>query len=623
MSIANILQCIAVFAQWQLGKTYHGPGWWALGSALLALGLVGLYLRTVPGLTLLSVVAYNLLFIYGKTLLYIGTLRFFDQRERRRALIAFLIVYTLVSAYLTFIRDDMVMRRALLYVTSAALSFLTAWVLLHYKIHTISTSAHILSAVFLIGGVGFIVSALFAIASPPAAGVTVATLEQVIAMLNGFIMLTSISYGYILMINQRLNAESREARENLELIFNTTPDAVLITRVNDGHFVRLNDGFTALTGYTRADVIGKSALGLLWENPVDRQKVITALNETGVCNNLEAVFRHKNGQELIGSASARFFALNGVPHILSVTSDITERKAAEQEVRKLSRAVEQSPAIIVITNLAGEIEYANPKFTQTTGYTLAEVVGKNSRLLKSGHTPQQEYQQLWDTITSGGEWRGEFQNKKKNGDLYWESATIAPIWDQRGAITHFLAVKEDITERKSLEELLQNQAITDELTGVYNRRHFMALATLELKRAIRLKHPFAVAMIDLDHFKQVNDTYGHAAGDQVLIALSQIIQKQIRNIDVLARFGGDEFVLLFLETNAEQARGVIERVRLALTTQPIDMVGKPISLTLSSGIASLMNENESLDSLLRYADQALYRAKEAGRNRVEVDCRVA
>jgi PAS domain S-box-containing protein len=194
-------------------------------------------------------------------------------------------------------------------------------------------------------------------------------------------------------------------------------------------------------------------------------------------------------------------------------------------VRKLSRAVEQSPAAIVITNPNGEIEYVNPKFTQTTCYTLAEAVGKNPRILKSGHTTQQEYQQLWDTISSGGEWRGVFQNRKKNGDLYWESATIAPIWDQNGAITHFLAVKEDITERKRLEKQLQLQATTDELTGIYNRRHFMEAATQELKRAIRFKHPLAVAMIDLDHFKQINDTYGHAAGDQALIMFSQIIQK--------------------------------------------------------------------------------------------------
>ena len=132
-----------------------------------------------------------------------------------------------------------------------------------------------------------------------------------------------------------------------------------------------------------------------------------------------------------------------------------ERKRAEDELRKLSRAVEQSPACIVVTDPDGKIEYVNPKFTQLTGYTLQEALGKNPRILKSGYTPDEEYTRLWNTITSGGEWRGQFCNKKKNGDFYWESASISPVIDQLGIITHFVAVKEDITEHKRVEEALR------------------------------------------------------------------------------------------------------------------------------------------------------------------------
>ena len=135
--------------------------------------------------------------------------------------------------------------------------------------------------------------------------------------------------------------------------------------------------------------------------------------------------------------------------------DITDRKRAEEELRKLSRAVEESPATVVITDLKGDIEYANPKFTELTGYTLEEAKGKNPRILKSGHTPPSVYKRLWNTILSGREWRGEFQNKKKNGDLYWESAVISPIKDADGRIAHFIAIKEDITERKQAEEALR------------------------------------------------------------------------------------------------------------------------------------------------------------------------
>jgi len=141
---------------------------------------------------------------------------------------------------------------------------------------------------------------------------------------------------------------------------------------------------------------------------------------------------------------------------VGIIRDITERKRTEEELRKLSRAVEQSPTIVIITDTAGKIEYVNPKFTEITGYAADEVIEKKTNILKSGETPPEEYRKLWDTIRAGGEWTGEFHNKKKNGELYWESAAISPIRDANGNITHYLAVKQDITERKRLEAELQD-----------------------------------------------------------------------------------------------------------------------------------------------------------------------
>ena len=143
--------------------------------------------------------------------------------------------------------------------------------------------------------------------------------------------------------------------------------------------------------------------------------------------------------------------LDGKPVLQAVVRDITERKRTEEKLRQLSRAVEQSPASIVITNPAGDIEYVNPKFIEVTGYTLAEVLGKNPRVLKSGEKSPEAYRELWETITAGKEWSGEFHNKKKNGELYWESASISPIRDPAGRVTHYVAVKEDITARKQTE----------------------------------------------------------------------------------------------------------------------------------------------------------------------------
>ena len=135
--------------------------------------------------------------------------------------------------------------------------------------------------------------------------------------------------------------------------------------------------------------------------------------------------------------------------------DITNRKRAEIELKKLTIAVEQSPAVIVITDRQGCIEYVNPKFTRVTGYTLDEARGKNPRILKAGRTPPNEYERFWQTILSGREWRGEFYNRKKDGDYYWEQAVIAPMTNADGVCTHFIAVKEDITERKQMEDNLR------------------------------------------------------------------------------------------------------------------------------------------------------------------------
>ncbi|MEI6778110.1 MAG: diguanylate cyclase [Chloroflexales bacterium] len=178
----------------------------------------------------------------------------------------------------------------------------------------------------------------------------------------------------------------------------------------------------------------------------------------------------------------------------------------------------------------------------------------------------------------------------------------------------------DIVENKRAEEALQQQATTDELTGVTNRRHFLAMASHELKRMARLQHPLSIALIDLDHFKQINDTHGHVGGDQALRIFTRICQQHIRAIDLLARFGGDEFVLLLPTTTSKQAHDVVERVRLALTVQAVEITNGPVSMTISVGIATChVGEPQSLDMLLERADLALYRAKKAGRNRIDVD----
>ncbi|MHC4456121.1 MAG: PAS domain-containing sensor histidine kinase, partial [Planctomycetota bacterium] len=224
----------------------------------------------------------------------------------------------------------------------------------------------------------------------------------------------------------------------------------------DGRYVFVNDRFAEIHGFKPEDLLQKEYRSLIHpeEGEFVAQRIAKRLEGEEVQQRYETRRLKKDGQTIWCEMMASRIEYMDRPAIMGNIIDITERKQAEEQIRKLSRAVEQSPNTVLITDTEGNIEYVNPKFTQLTGYSLDEVIGRNPNILKSGETPREEYERLWDTISSGGEWRGEFHNKKKNGELYWESASISPVRDLDGVITHFIAVKEDITERKQTEEAL-------------------------------------------------------------------------------------------------------------------------------------------------------------------------
>ncbi len=209
-----------------------------------------------------------------------------------------------------------------------------------------------------------------------------------------------------------------------------------------------------------------------------------------------------------------------------------------------------------------------------------------------------------ETLRFGVPVDGAFRSTPTETALYLIALIITTLW------TFGLIIL--VNQRLSTE--LEQRATTDELTGIANRRHFLELAQNEIQHALRFNRPLALALIDIDRFKQINDTYGHAVGDQALLVWTHLCQNNIRQIDVFARFGGDEFVVLLPETMHEQAYDVVEQVRSALIAEPMNLGGQTVRMTISSGIASLASDVDTLDTLLERADRALYRAKEAGRN---------
>jgi diguanylate cyclase (GGDEF)-like protein/PAS domain S-box-containing protein len=287
---------------------------------------------------------------------------------------------------------------------------------------------------------------------------------------------------------------------------------------------------------------------------------------------------------------------------------------SEIHLKQFKAAVEHSSASILITNADGMIAYANPSLLQTSLYSFNELLGRHAGLLR--HGPQDEMTRaIAEMVQSGKSWRGEMLSQRKDGVLHWQEVSISPVSDVVGRITHFVMVGDDISERKKLEEELRHLATTDPLTGLLNRRSFLALAEQQVARLKRYPGPLSVGMIDVDHFKMIKDVHGHQAGDEVLRILSAGCSECLRDQDIMGRLGGEEFACVLPETSLEKAMLMAERLRSEVSMRKIRLSGgKEVMITVSIGIATFTESDSGIEPVLNRADQALYRAKLEGRN---------
>lgn len=301
-----------------------------------------------------------------------------------------------------------------------------------------------------------------------------------------------------------------------------------------------------------------------------------------------------------------------------LNDDIAQRKLAEEQLKLAASVFEHSHEGIMITDAGATILNVNPSFTRITGYTREEAIGHNPKMLSADLHDTIWHARMWESLLAEGHWQGERWNRRKNGEAYPEREAISAVYDDEGQVRHYVAVFSDISQQKAHEAELDRIAHHDPLTGLPNRRLLADRLTQAMARTQREGTVLTVACLDLDGFKPINDTYGHAAGDQLLIELSQRLKTTLRGDDTLARLGGDEFVLLLCGLDDIQAsQNSLTRI-LATVSMPVMLGEQAVQVSASVGVALYPVDEVDGDTLLRHADQAMYAAKQAGKNRYHV-----
>ncbi len=300
--------------------------------------------------------------------------------------------------------------------------------------------------------------------------------------------------------------------------------------------------------------------------------------------------------------------------VAMLSRDITDIKEAEEKLQLAASVIENTPEGVLITDAAQRVISVNPAFVRNTGYSIEEIVGQNPSILSSGRHDRAFYQRMWSTIEDKGSWQGEIWNRRKNGDIYVEWLSVVAIRNAAGTVSHYAGLFSDITTQEHVRDRLHNLAYYDALTDLPNRELFNDRLENALAQARREGRQVGVMFLDLDRFKQINDSLGHAVGDELLKAVADILLSCVRESDTVARLGGDEFTILMAGVTLEDDVTLVAHKIVAALACPLTVAGHELRTSASIGTAIFPSDGSDAETLLRNADVAMYTAKQAGRN---------
>ena len=385
-------------------------------------------------------------------------------------------------------------------------------------------------------------------------------------------------------------------------------------RLSDNLLMEADDSFLDFCGYTREDLIGSPINVLLSKQA--QSKMLAAARNMENTERIALKAKHGDGRPITLDVIAYTDNDSETELLHAFAVNVTQTETEAQQRRLLSTAVDASGQSVLITNGKQEIIYTNPAFTLMTGYESDEVMGKTPRFLQGAETSQATRVAIREALAANKPVHVEILNYHKTGRAYWLDLSIVPVLDDEGEVTNFVAIEVDITERKKAEHEIARIAMEDHLTGLANRRAAEDRLALEWGRARRDHGEFAVAIVDIDRFKLVNDQYGHHIGDQVLKHVAGLMASNLRGGDWIARWGGEEFLVCFHDLDRRGAMTAAERLRKQVKSKNISLPQGDLPVTVSMGVSLYGAEHKSTEEMLAQADALLYEAKHAGRDKV-------
>lgn len=429
------------------------------------------------------------------------------------------------------------------------------------------------------------------------------------------------SVGTVQDITERKVAEIALANSHnlLKSVIDTMP-ARVFWKDTELRYLGCNSIFSRDAGRSSPDeLVGKDDFQMPWKNQAAQYRADDLqVMRSGIARlNYEEPQTTPDGHELWLRTSKVPLRDEGgeIVGILGLYEDITAQKTAAEKLRLSALVLENSSEAVLITDEQNRIVEINPAFTKLTGYTRDEVLGEDPALLRSGRHESAFYRGMWQEIDAHGFWQGEVWNRRKNGEIFAEWLTINTIRNPDGSVHRYVGLFSDITEKKKSEELIWTQANFDPLTRLPNRRMFNDRLAQDIKKAHRAGSKLALLFLDLDRFKEVNDSLGHDAGDGLLIEAAQRIASCVRESDTVARLGGDEFIVILSELGD---RSSVERIATAILNalaQPFALGSEVAHVSASLGITLYPDDATTPGAILKNADQAMYAAKNSGRNR--------